>query len=271
MTKVADATAALRRIAARGMGLLRSGTAPLDVVVECLKDLEVDERFNAGRGASLQADGQARLTAALMDGPRLSFSGVISISYVLHPSVLARHLQEQSSRVLTSPGAEILARELGLPVADNVTPERLKRWYKKSAKEDDACDTVGCLVRTADGKLYAGTSTGGRGFETPGRVSDSCTVAGTYCSTFAAVSATGTGEQIVDDAVAARLETRRRDGMSLESASRRCFAEAKDLKRRYGWIAVDCDGSWTAAHTTPAMTYVVLGDHEGEVAASRGH
>src|SRR5262249_34844038 len=145
--------------------------------------------------------GQARVTAALMDGPKTSFSGIISSCYILHPSVLARHLQEKSARVLTAPGSELLARELGLPVVNLVTPKRLKRWVDRGAAAAEvdrfSCDTVGALVRTADGKLYAGTSTGGRGFETPGRVSDSCTVAGTYCSGHAAVSATGVGEEIV--------------------------------------------------------------------------
>ena len=51
--------------------------------------------------------------------------------------------------------------------------------------------------------LAAGTSTGGRGFEYPG-VTDSATVAGNYASRFAAISATGIGEEIVDDALAAR-------------------------------------------------------------------
>jgi L-asparaginase len=164
--------------------------------------------------------------------------------------------------VLTSPGAELLARELGLPVADLVTPARRKRWY------DRGCDTVGCLVRTASGQLYAGTSTGGRGYETPGRVSDSATVAGTYCTGFAAVSATGVGEEIVDDAVAARLETRRRDGLSLADAAHRCFEEAKAKSRAYGWIAADAQGFWSAVHTTPAMTYIVIGAEEGEVTSS---
>ncbi len=259
---LAESTAALRAIAARGLAVLTSGKAPLDVVVDCLKELELDELFNAGRGSSLQRDGQARLTAALMDGERSSFSGVISVSYVTHPSLLARTLQDRESRVLTNPGAEMLARELGLPLADNVTPKRRARWF------DRACDTVGCLVRTTDGRLFAGTSTGGRGFETPGRVSDSATVAGTYCTPFAAVSATGVGEQIVDDAVAARLETRRRDGLTLELAARKCFAEAREKSRSYGWIAVDAGGFWSAAHTTPAMTYVVLSAEDGEVSAS---
>ena len=43
-------------------------------------------------------------------------------------------------------------------------------------------------------------------------------------------------------AVAARLETRCRDGMTLETAARRCFDEAVARNRLYGWIALDRNG-----------------------------
>jgi len=201
-----------------------------------------------------------------MDGPRGTFSGVMGVTSLTHPSELARSLQDHDSRVLMPPGTELLARGLGLPVAANVTPERLKSWYDNAATETRFCDTVGCVIRMPDGRMFAGTSTGGRGYEFPGRVSDSATVAGTYCSEFAGISATGVGEEIVDDAVAARMETRRRDGQSLESASSRAYSEAKARERRYGWIALDRDGAWAIAHTTEAMSYVVLSD--GVVLAS---
>jgi L-asparaginase len=191
--------------------------------------------------------------------------------HLVHPSALAKHLQTQSARVLTSPGTELLARELGLPVSTPLTKERIEKWQKKFLDQVESCDTVGALVRTASGALFAGTSTGGRGYEFPGRVSDSATVAGTYASRFAAISATGVGEEIVDDALAARLETRRRDGLSLESASTKCFAEANAKGRMYGWIAVDMEGFWGVAHTTPTMSFAVHGIDSGEIASSRGN
>lgn len=262
-----SATAALRAFARTACQDLGAGKDPLRVVVDALKAMESDPQFNAGKGAALQADGQARLTAALMDGGKLSFSGVISVSYTNHPSEIALHLQGQRSRVVTAPGGELVARTLGLPVESSLTPARIKDWSDKVARGDKFCDTVGCLIRTKDGKLFAGTSTGGRAYEFPGRVSDSATVAGTYCSGAAGISATGVGEEIVDDALAARLETRRRDGMTLEAASRRCFEEAKARNRAYGWIAHDQEGHWAVAHLTPAMSYVVWSEG-GEVTSS---
>lgn len=231
---------------------------PVKAVVQALKGMEANPKFNAGLGSALQSDGQARLTAAIMDGAQQTFSGVISVSHVKHPSILAEYLQQQSSRVLTQPGCEMLARTLQLPIDNVITQKRLDRWYQRAGEQLKSYDTVGCVAW--DGKhMAAGTSTGGRGFEYPGRVSDSATVAGSYASAFAAISATGVGEEIVDDALAARIETRVRDGMSLVDACKKAYDEAQSLKRQYGWIACDAAGNWVAAFTTKAMTFAVLG------------
>jgi L-asparaginase len=252
--KMALTNAALLRFAQECVAQLAGG-APCDVVVEALKHMESDPLFNAGLGSSIQSDRKVRVSAAVMDGTRQSFSGVINALDIKHPAVIAGWLQGQKSRVVSQPGVQVLARQLNLPTEDLITPAKLAEWEKRNA--EGGSDTVGCVVRTAAGAMAAGTSTGGRAFELPGRVSDSATVAGTYASAAAAVSTTGIGEEIVDDALAARLETRCRDGMSLESAARRCFDEAVARGRSYGWIALDRTGEWVVAHTTEWMSFVV--------------
>lgn len=264
------AVAKLAEIGRHAQRQLSEGVDALEVASQCCHAMELEPMFNAGVGSALQADAVARLSAALMDGSHQRFSGVMSTSYVSHPSTLSLHLQRRRARVLAHPGAELLARELGLPVATNLTERRSKRWLRALAGADyqpliaaeaqengGPLDTVGCLVRSTDGRLVAAASTGGRGFEYPGRVSDTCTVAGTYASQHAAVAATGVGEEIVDDAVASRLETRVRDGMPLKAASERCLQEALMRKRSYGWIAIDAK-AWCAAHTTPNLPFVVV-------------
>lgn len=251
------ATAVLKRIAQNAVTQWKGST--LNLAQLLLEGMEADESFNAGFGSALQRDGIPRLSAALMDGKSRRFSGVISISDVMHPSRLALMLQNRSSRVLTGPGHDLLARELNQPVAELITAKRFDRWLQSrrdNPREGTGADTVGVVVSFSDG-LVAGTSTGGRGNEEPGRVSDSATVAGNYASEFAAISLTGIGEQIVDDGVAVKLETRVRDGMSLEMASKKTFDEALAAGHEYGWIASDREGNWTVAHTTDAMTYLV--------------
>jgi L-asparaginase len=251
-----NASRVIEGIAARGAKALADGASGLDVVRQCLFELEADPCFNAGRGAALQSDGQARLTAAVMSGPDQVFSGVMGLEGAIHPSLLALMLQGKSTRVVCPPGTAELARRAGLKHESPVTPERLARWEqaKKEGRPHDF-DTVGCVVVTAKGELFAGTSTGGRGFEAPGRVSDAATVAGTYASAHAAVSATGIGEEIVDDGLALRIESRVRDGMALENASSKCFDEATSRERSYGWIAASSDGAWNFSWTTEAMTF----------------
>jgi len=236
--------------------LNRSGV--LDAVVSALRAMEADPQFNAGLGGAIQADGQVRVSAGLMDGTRQSFSGVINALEVMHPSVIAQWLQGQAFRVVSHPVVQTLARDLKLPAENLVTPAQLTDWQQHMSRHSS--DTVGCVVRGSNGALAAGTSTGGRESALPGRVSDCATVAGNYASSVVAVSATGIGEEIVDDALAARLETRCRDGMSLEAAARRCYDEAVERGRNYGWIAVHRNGEWNAAHTTPSMSFAVRGE-----------
>jgi L-asparaginase len=262
--KVLAAAGALQEIAGDCFQELKHRSL-CEVVVCALRALEDDPQFNAGWGAAIQSDGEIRVSAAVMDGARQSFSGVINALYVKHPSLIALSLQGRGSRVISQPGTQTLAKELNLPEQSLATEEQLEAWRRR--KEVGGFDTVGCVVRNALGQLAAGTSTGGRSFEFPGRVSDSATVAGNYASEVVAVSATGIGEEIVDDALAARLETRCRDGLPLEQAARRCFDEAVARGRTYGWIALHRNGDWVSAHTTPTMSFCVRSE-QGTLASS---
>jgi L-asparaginase len=237
--------------------LKNTGDGAMSVVAEALLLLEKSSCFNAGYGSALQADGVARLSASIMSGDTQKFSAVASVPYLTHPSKLAITLQDKRSRVLTIPGAELLARELGLEVSSSLDERRVETWVQKLKDSVDMGDTVGCVYWHNNSQLIAGSSTGGRGFERPGRISDSATVAGNYCSKFLAVTATGIGEEIVDDAVCAKLETRVRDGMSLKEAAAKTFEEALEKKRQYGWIAIDQEGNWNVAFTSKGMSFAV--------------
>lgn len=256
------ANKALAKIAKEAFKMLEKGIPLTKIVTQCLRKLEDDPQFNAGVGSALQSDGVPRLSASLMDGEKQAFSGVIGVTYLSYPSLLVEALQTRRARVLTHPGTELLARELNIPVHSNLTERRSKKWLKHMEKTKYPskyydCDTVGVIIRSEDGHLVAGSSTGGRGHEYPGRVGDTSSVAGNYASKWAAIAVTGHGEQITDDAVAVRIETRVRDGMTLQEASHKTFEEALKKKRRYGWIALDRKGGWAIAHTTNLMPYII--------------
>ncbi|PSM50456.1 isoaspartyl peptidase [Chroococcidiopsis sp. CCALA 051] len=248
--------------------LLLEGKSACEAVVRGCQMLEDDPLFNAGTGSVLQSDGQIRMSAALMDGIAQRFSGTINVSRVQHPIELALYLQSSPDRVLSDFGAAELLRELQLPSYDPITERRLNEWLQERQENftktmaavvaevgvgDDADTavvdtsarrgTIGVVVLDSQGKLASGTSTGGKGFERIGRVSDSAMPAGNYATAHAAVSCTGIGEDIIDECLAARIVVRVTDGMSLLDAMQRTFTEASDRQRDLGAIALDASGA----------------------------
>src|SRR5690606_20058916 len=125
--------------------------------------------------------------------------------------------------------------------------------------------TVGCVAIDKDGNLAAATSTGGKGFEIVGRISDSATVAGNYANTFCAVSCTGVGEDIVSNATAAKIVTRVTDGLSLKKAFDKTFAELKEINGFAGAIAIDRDGNIFHQDSEPTMVFASFDGSELEV------
>jgi L-asparaginase len=250
-----------------------AGEGAVEAATRIVHQLEASPLFNAGYGAVLQSDGLARLSASLMDGGRQKFSGVLLATHLIHPSRLALALQDRTESVLGPLGTQLLARELGLPPENPTTPHRARQWAERLEKPSEGqrgSGTVGAVVLDLAGNLAAATSTGGSRFNFPERVSDSATVAGNYASAFAAISCTGIGEQIVDDGVAVRLETRVRDGRTLPEASELMLREALDRKREYGWIGVDRSGAWVMCWTTEDMICAVRsGDPESAFRSSK--
>lgn len=257
---LAAANFCLKQIVSEVYPKLAAGEDPLHVVQDCLAKMELSGLFTAGDGALPQADGCFRQSAAIMDGRSQRFSGVAGATTTIEPSRLALELQQSKYRVLGSPGPELLARKLGLEprLPGSARTARCIETKLAQAIGSFGRDTVGCVVRTANGHLVAGTSTGGLSLAPPGRMSDAATVAGTYASRWLAVSATGIGEEIVDDALAARLDTRVRDGLPLDEASLRCFKEAEGLSRDYGWISVASDGRYAIGYLSQTMSYAVM-------------
>ncbi len=257
------------------------------VVLAAIAALERDASFNAGFGSRLQRDGVARLSASLMDGTRTRMSAVYNVQDCIHPSALCDALQQRPDRNLDGEGARLLMRELGMASEDVRSTSSVERWkalvaagdgvdreaaigsagqtalaQARAAKlpvpaeleaipDEDKHGTVGAVALGQDG-LWACTSTGGRGHEAVGRISDSPTAAGNYACPAVAISATGFGEQIIDLNVCGRIATRMIDGATLEQALARTFEEVADFGGLLGVIAIGADGTAGYAHTTEA-------------------
>ena len=239
--------------------MLLNGERAIATVVKGCELLENDPRFNAGTGSVLQSDGQIRMSASIMDGDRQSFSGVINTARVKNPIYLAQALQASDDRVLSDLGSAELIRELGVPVYNPLTDQRLQEWLEERKTNfsrkmaDVAMGTIGVVALDQYGKLCAGTSTGGRGFERIGRVSDSAMPAANYATAIAAVSCTGVGEDIIDECLAVKIVVRVTDGMALQAAVDQSFQEAQSRNRDFGAICLDASGAIAWGKTTSVL------------------
>jgi L-asparaginase len=109
------------------------------------------------------------------------------------------------------------------------------------------------------------TSTGGKGFELVGRISDSATVAGNYVNSFCGVSLTGVGEDIVSNATAAKIVTRVTDGFSLQDAFAKTFSELLPYDGFAGAIAIDSKGNVFHQDSHPSMVFASFDGENEEV------
>jgi L-asparaginase len=219
--------------------------------------------FNAGIGSQIQSDGKIRMSASLMDSTTMKMSGVINIEEVKNPIQVAEVLMTVDDRILSGEGATDFARKNGFEKFSTEIPQRRNEYEAKLASTGTG--TVGCVALDNAGQIAVATSTGGKGFEIVGRVSDSATVAGNYCNEFCGVSLTGVGEDIVSGAVAAKIVTRVTDGFSLEKAFEKTFAELKPFDGFAGAIAIDNKGNIFHQDSHPSMVFASFDGEKEEV------
>ena len=245
----------LKQICEEGSRFLKNHSA-VETVSEVVRRLEDWPDTNAGTGAMLQSDGKARLSASLMDGCLARFSGVINIEEIKNPILVATLLQKEPDRVLTAQGAARFAKEKGFKRFDPRTEKSIRHWgMLRKTKKMGSYGTVGACALDRFGRLASATSTGGKGMERVGRVSDSALPSGNYANHFAAVSATGLGEDIIEESLASTLVIRATDSNNLERSFQTTFAQMKARKRRLAAIGVDRKGNVFWNKTTDILYY----------------
>lgn len=202
----------------RGYAILAKNGSSLDAVQAAIQLLEDSPLFNAGRGAVFTSAGTNELDAAIMDGHAFTAGAVAGVTRIKNPIALARLVMERTSHVLMAgEGAEAFAQAQGMSLVSPKYFFTQSRWEalqraksaERAAREKHG--TVGAVALDSRGHLAAGTSTGGLTNKLPGRIGDSPLIgAGTYANERCAVSATGSGEYFIRNAVAydicARME-----------------------------------------------------------------
>jgi beta-aspartyl-peptidase (threonine type) len=270
----------LRRVAEAGRDQLAAGRPAVDVVTEVVRELEDSPLFNAGRGAVLNAEGDAELDAAIMDGATRDVGSVAAVHRTRNPILLARAVMEDPEIVmLAGPGADAYGKAKRIPQVSRDwfrTPQRVEEWKSARAVRSSALftaerniGTVGAVALDRDGKLAAATSTGGRNYKPVGRIGDAPIIgAGTWADTRCGVSATGWGEYFIRLGVAheicARVAYR---GESVEQAAQGVLDEVQALGGDGGVIVLDADGNSALPYNSGGMYRArVLADGTVEVA-----
>jgi beta-aspartyl-peptidase (threonine type) len=267
----------------RGSEILREGGSAIDAVVWTVAALEDHSLFNAGFGSVLTLAGRVEMDAGIMVAERQSqqthprtqarqqsrtkvrAGGVVLVSRVPNPILLARFVMERTPHLLMGGGAaERLAHKAGIRTCrpEQLVTERMRnRWLaamQTRANAPGACGTVGAVALDRGGNLAAATSTGGVWGKMPGRIGDSAIVgAGIYAAGIGAASATGAGEAIIKACLChegvglLRLGPQRAAERAINNFHAATGGEA-------GLIMVDFRGRYGYAHNAQAMEIALL-------------
>ncbi|WP_254840566.1 isoaspartyl peptidase/L-asparaginase [Natronomonas marina] len=277
-----DRQAALEAAVDAGTG----ADGPTDAVVETVRVLESDPRFNAGVGGAVQSDGHVRTDAGLMTDDREA-GAACGMPGVEHAIDVARAVKEETPHVLVAGVHAVdLAAAVGVETGvDLLTDRTRKRWddldeYPEgdqlahaewvterfggdpdSGLDAGDHDTVGAVATDGD-RVAAATSTGGRWLALAGRVGDVPQVgSGFYCAPAGGASATGAGEDIARTTLSRRAVDRLADGVDADAAAETAIEEFGDLVAgSAGVILLTPDGDAGAAFNSDAMQTVVAGD-----------
>lgn len=278
--------AALHRALEAGSAVLAGGGSALDAVQAAIELMEDDPLFNAGRGAVFTAAGRNELDAAVMNGSDLTAGAVAGLTTTRHPIAAARAVMERSPHVmLIGEGADTFAASVGLEQVDPAFFFTERRWRGLETAlraqnlpiperpagapgpmaentlpapplNERKFGTVGAVALDSEGRLAAGTSTGGMTAKRWGRVGDVPVIgAGTYASNRegCAVSATGDGEFYIRASVARDICARIANGSATRAAAQAEVDDALSLGGSGGVIVMDVQGQPSFAMTSSGM------------------
>lgn len=281
--------AALHHALETGQAVLAGGGSAMDAVQAAIQIMEDDPLFNAGRGAVFTAEGRNELDAAVMDGTDLRAGSVAGLTTTRHPIAAARAVMERSPHVmLVGRGADGFAASVGLEQVDPAFFFTERRWQGLERElrrqnlpipprpagapaapapgamadlqgpplNERKFGTVGAVAMDSQGRLAAGTSTGGMTAKRWGRVGDAPIIgAGTYASNAdgCAVSATGSGEYFIRATVARDICHRTREGATVQAAADAEIADVGSIRGDGGVIVMSPRGEPAFAMNTSGM------------------
>jgi isoaspartyl peptidase/L-asparaginase-like protein (Ntn-hydrolase superfamily) len=259
-----------------GYAVAETGASAEDIVAATVSILEDSPVTDAGIGSFYNALGQVQMDAGMMTGDK-RYGAIASVHGIRNPIKAARvMLDDPSYSILVGEGAMDFIRKNGF---ETLPDEAFVTDFNKYVQQNLATDsltvflpdhgTVGCVVRDIRGNIAAGTSTGGTPSAPKGRVGDSpfpgCGVWADDAD--AAVSATGYGESILTELLAATAARFAAENGAMKGAERAIQKFARTPKSYGGVVLIVKEtGEYGIAHNTSHMPHAWLTD-DGTVVA----
>jgi len=210
-----------------GADVLNNGGSAIDAVIQAVKRLEDDGRYNAGYGSVIILDDildnlSVEMDAAVMDSQGI-LGAVACVTTVRNPILVAKAVNDTPHWLLAGQGADHFAEARGFELRKAPSPQALKKrddliaklqsgndetasrgtnWQyamsRENAVKSFGSGTVGAVALDSSGTFAVATSTGGCAPSLWGRVGDTPIIGcGFFAGSQGAIAVTGVGEYIV--------------------------------------------------------------------------
>ena len=236
----------LYNITKLGEDMLKDGYSALDVVERCCIELENNELFNAGKGASKDNKGNISHEAVIVDGKTLKSGAICDSNIIQNPITFARFLLQKSLILCGSSNIKkyyLENKTLDKKKNINITSPK---WFNsifrdKLSKLSTELDTVGVVAMDIFGNIASASSTGGLTNRETGRIGDThingiSTIAN---NKYGAIAVSGNGENIIKHHVASNVFYQMKYGkVSIKNAINKVIKDCPNC----GIIGIDKKG-----------------------------
>jgi len=259
----------------KALEVLGSGGKAVDAAEQAVMVVEADRsNTTVGLGGYPDRDGHVTLDACIMDEEGNAGS-VSFLEGIDHPVSVARMVMQKTPYVMLSgDGAQQFALENGFQLQIGMTDiakQAYVEWLQTSGYKPKIGpknhDTIGLILRTAEGKLAGACTTSGLAFKMHGRVGDSPIIgAGLYVDPmFGAAAATGVGEAVMKICGTHLIVELMRQNFTpqqacIEAVKRITFREKNFSEIQVGFIAMNINGDTGAFSIQPSFQYALAKD-----------